>query len=247
MINHRLAPENPGPTAFRDSYEVMKSFIETVPWSQLVDPSKIIIGGYSSGGNIAASMTIQARKEGIPVAMQVLLSPELDLSRSLDAYKAFEEQDTDISEEFVNWFLDLYIPEGVNPQHPSLSPLWSKKADLQRLPPTAIVLAERDRFRSDAEAFYKKLGEVGVYAKRLMLEGETHAYAWHKLEVTEKIADILYPICGERAVPRPLPHTLHFVKPRLTADGGNVRRSQNRELEDQLVVKAMTGSLLSKL
>lgn len=244
VINHSLAPESQFPRAFEDAYHVMKFFIEKALYN--INYSKIAVGGYSSGGNIATSMAIQAGKDGIPIAAQILLSPIVDLSRSLNAHKAFEEQDSDISEEFVKWFLSLYIPENANPKNPVMSPFWSEKSDLQRLPLTAIILAEYDRFRSDAEAYYEKLGEAGVYAKRLMLDGENHAYLWQKLEIIERVADdILAPLFGKTtAIVRPLSHTLTFVKPRLTIEAGKkIYCPEDREKEKQ----AMTPTLRAKL
>lgn len=245
VINHRLAPESQFPGGLFDAYQVMEFFVKKPPYSQLIDHSKIAIGGYSSGGTIAASMAIKAVKQGLPVAVQILFSPFVDLSRSLNTHKIFEEQDCDISESFVNWMLDLYIPENANPKNPLMSPFWSKAKDVQGLPPTAIILAEYDRFRSDAEAYYQKMDEAGVYTKRLLLEGENHSYLWHKLEIVEKVADdILGPLFALPAAERPLSHTLHFIKPRLTAEKGNKAHSpEDSEKEQQVMFPRLQAKL----
>jgi acetyl esterase/lipase len=177
------------------------------------------VGGYSSGGNFAALAVIQARREGIPIVGQILLSPIVELGRRLKEHERFEEKDTDISEEFVNWFLSLAIPAGTNTKSPSISPFWTQKNDLEPLPITAIVWAEKDRFRSDAEAYYKKMDDAGVHVKSLIINGETHAYMWRNLEIVERIADdILTPLFSAKTIGRPLSHSMHVITPRLTVE-----------------------------
>ncbi len=219
VINHRLAPENTLSDAFQDVYQVMKSILKSPLYKSAIDHSRVAVGGYSSGGNLAALAVIQAIKEGIPIAGQILLSPLVELGRRLKDHKSFEEEDTDITEEFVNWFLSLAIPPDTNTKNSSISPFWTQKNDLKPLPPTAIVWAEKDRFRSDAEAYYKKMEEAGVRAKNLVIKGETHAYMWRNLEIIEKIADdILVPFFSAKTIERPLSHSIHIVTSRLIVE-----------------------------
>lgn len=218
VINHRLAPENPSPTSYLDSYQVFKFFVGNKPVADhfSVDRNRIALGGYSSGGNIAALMAIQANQDLIPVMLQILISPIVDLSRKLTKFLKWEEQDTDISEEFVNWFLDLYFStDNINPEDPQVSPIRRSNHELKGLPPTTIVMAEYDRFRSDAEAYYEKLNEAGVLTNRILLEKENHSYLWHKLEIVEKIADnILKPAFHGQPIHSITPkHRLSFIRP----------------------------------
>jgi acetyl esterase len=219
VINHRLAPENTISDVSQDVYQVMKSILKSPLYKSAIDHSRVAIGGYSSGGHLAALAVIRARKEGIPIVGQILLSPLVELGRRLKDYKSFEEKDTDITEEFVNWFLSLAIPPDTNTKNSSISPFWTQKSDLKLLPPTAIVWAEKDRFRSDAEAYYKKMEEAGVRAKNLVINGENHAYMWRNLEIVERIADdILVPFFSAKRIERPLSHSVHIVTPRLTVE-----------------------------
>jgi acetyl esterase len=219
VINHRLAPENTASDAFQDVYQVIKSILKSPLYKSVIDHSRVAVGGYSSGGNFAALAVIQARREGIPIVGQILLSPIVELGRRLKEHERFEEKDTDISEEFVNWFLSLAIPAGTNTKSPSISPFWTQKNDLEPLPITAIVWAEKDRFRSDAEAYYKKMDDAGVHVKSLIINGETHAYMWRNLEIVERIADdILTPLFSAKTIGRPLSHSMHVITPRLTVE-----------------------------
>lgn len=194
-IKHRLAPEYTARDAFQDCYQVMKTALKSPHYKVGIDHSKVAVSGYSSGGNIAALIALQARKENIPIIAQILFSPLVELGRRLKTHMHFEQKDSDISEEFVHWFLSLAFPSGTNTRDPLVSPFWAEIEDLKQLPTTAIVWAENDRFRSDAEAYYKKIYDVGVYAKNFMVHGDNHAYLWRNLEVIERVAEeFLIPI-----------------------------------------------------
>jgi acetyl esterase len=165
VINHRLAPENQFPEGVQDVYEVIQFFLKEAPGGY-IDPKRIAIAGYSSGGNIAALVSTTAGRNALYFNRQVLISPIVDLSRSLSDFQDFENKDLDISNDFVNWFLELYVPEGLNRKDPTISPFWQKKEDTKKQPPTSIIWGEFDRFRSDAEGYFKKLQKAGVDVKK---------------------------------------------------------------------------------
>lgn len=217
VINHRLAPENPFPEGFLDVYAVFKFFVQKMPERYLIHQEQIAIAGYSSGGNFAALMAIQAAKENIPIARQILISPLVDLSRSLKGFEIYENQDKAISQEFVNFFLTLYIPEQMDAKNPRLSPFWEKNSACKNLPKTDIILAQYDRFRSDAEYYAAKLEEAGVAIEKLVAYGEDHSYLWYKLEVIEKIAERLTLAFRPETIPQLIPsqHTISRIRPQL--------------------------------
>ena len=217
VINHRLAPENPFPDGFLDTYTVFKFFVQKMPEHYLIHQGQIAIAGYSSGGNFAALMAIQAAKENIQIARQILISPLVDLSRSLKGFEVYENQDKTISEEFVNFFLNLYIPEQMDARDPRLSPFWEKSNACKKLPKTDIILAQYDRFRSDAEHYAAKLEAAGVISEKLIAPDEDHSYLWYKLEVIEKIAERLTLAFRPEMIPRSISshHTISYIKPRL--------------------------------
>jgi epsilon-lactone hydrolase len=50
-------------------------------------PERIVVGGQSAGGNLAAALMLRARDEGLPLpAALLLLSPEADLTESGDSF-----------------------------------------------------------------------------------------------------------------------------------------------------------------
>lgn len=217
VVNHRLAPENQSPIGFMDSYDVIKFFVFGQQQNHIIDRGKIAIVGYSSGGNFAALISAKAKKDGVVLRKQILVSPIVDLSRSLKGFDEYEQKDTDISQEFVNWFIDLYLSEKAHPKSPSISPFWLPKNELKEYPPTDILMAEYDRFRNDAEFFYFKLKEYGIPVDKHVAAGEKHSYLWYKLEVTEKISERLRISFKDENPDLRFHGTISKVKPRIPA------------------------------
>lgn len=212
VIHHRLAPENQFPAPLLDAYKVLKFFVKEASNLYAIDVNKIAIAGYSSGGNIAALMAIQANKDGIPIRKQILISPMVDFSRTLPGFKMYEEKDTDITAEFVHWVISLYLPPSENPRNPQASPFWAKEQDIKGLPSTDIILAQYDRCRSDSEYYYSKLHQAEVPVEKFVLDNETHAFLWRNLKVTEKLAERLQIAFKDITLERPLSNTISHVR-----------------------------------
>ena len=74
-VDYRLAPEHPYPAPLEDCYAALL-WLAQQPW---VDPSRVAIGGLSSGGGLAAALAFLARDRGeIQPAFQLLSQPNLD-------------------------------------------------------------------------------------------------------------------------------------------------------------------------
>jgi acetyl esterase/lipase len=74
-VDYRLAPEHPYPASLEDCYAALL-WLAQQRW---VDPSRIAIGGLSSGGGLAAALAFLARDRGeIQPAFQLLSQPNLD-------------------------------------------------------------------------------------------------------------------------------------------------------------------------
>ncbi len=202
-IQHGLAPEFKFPRAYTDAYRIFKETM--MLWAQHnIDKSRIAIMGYSSGGNFAALLAIAASKEGIKLSRQVLISPCLDLSRSIMDFKNSEEQDSAITEGFVTWFLNHYLPANINRRNPEVSPIWASTEALQKLPATDIIVADHDRFRGDSEVFAAKLNSIGVIAGKYQMPGD-HSFLWFNMEMSKFIGLRMKYIFNNQDPEYPLP------------------------------------------
>ncbi len=170
-IDHRLAPENKFPAAVNDAYAVTKWAFEDSDFA--IDKDRIAVCGSSSGANLMALVALRMRNEGYKLTQQILVSLPADLSVSLDAYAEYAEQDVMLTREAMFYCYQYYIPSGMNAKNPQLSPYY---ADLYDVAPATLIVGEYDQLRSDTEAYYQKLQEVGVAAKKIVIAGKTHAF-----------------------------------------------------------------------
>ena len=77
-VGYRLAPEHKFPAAVHDCYQAT-SWIANNAGESGADPDRLAVAGDSSGGNLAAAVTLLARDRGGPaLAAQVLVYPNTD-------------------------------------------------------------------------------------------------------------------------------------------------------------------------
>ena len=92
-VDYRLAPEHPYPAAVQDAY-VAIAWVSAYGEGFGVDPTRLAVAGDSAGATLAtvACMLIRDKAEEIPIALQVLLCPVMDLvSTETDSYKEYGE------------------------------------------------------------------------------------------------------------------------------------------------------------
>lgn len=137
-----------------------------------IDPKRIAVLGDSSGGNLAASLTLLARdRKGPPLVAQVLINPVVDLA-GLDT-----ESYRRVGNEPMQFYRSQYLRPGDDPRDPYVSPLLA--AELRDLPPALVVIGGRDALADEDEAYLRRLGEAGVPSERLYLPDEPHfAMRW---------------------------------------------------------------------
>lgn len=121
-----------------------------------VDPGRIAVGGFSSGGGLAASVCLQARGSGrfLP-RLQVLGVPALDLATDVTAASGAM-----ISTQLRGLVRRVYFPDPSTRADPYASPALAP--DLSGLPPAVILTAERDSLRPDGERYAERLRAAGV-------------------------------------------------------------------------------------
>ncbi len=140
----------------RVTYPVAQHQAHDVAAALAADGTPVSVGGFSSGGGLAASVALQARDSGSFVpTLQVLGIPALDLSA--------EPHDDDtgmISPELRRLVRRVYVPDPASRLEPYASPLLA--TDLRGLPPAIVLTAERDVLRAEGDAYAHRLRAAGV-------------------------------------------------------------------------------------
>jgi len=135
-----------------------------------LDGTHVSVGGFSSGGGLAASVCLQARDSGsfLPT-LQVLGIPALDLSA--------EPGDRDpgmISPALRRLVRRVYLPDPATRREPYASPLLTD--DLAGLPAAIVLTAERDVLRAEGDAYADRLRAAGVRVVHDVTPGVDHYF-----------------------------------------------------------------------
>jgi acetyl esterase len=171
-VSYRLAPEDRWPAAAEDVFAVTQWAARNAD-ALGGDASRIVVGGDSAGGNLAAVTALMARDRGAPgLAAQLLLYPMIAANFDTESYR-------ELGKGFYNpqpalqWYWDQYVPSPTDREHPYASPL---KANLRDLPPSVVVIAGHDPLRDEGIAYADRLERVGVPTARCQYEGGIHGF-----------------------------------------------------------------------
>jgi epsilon-lactone hydrolase len=162
-VDYRMPPRHPAPIPLDDCMTVYRGLLG------VRDPSRIVVGGGSAGGNLAAALLVRARDEGLPLpAALVLLTPEVDLTESGDSFVTHRDVDTRLRS--LRELNQIYAA-GADRTHPYLSPLF---ADLEGFPPTFLQSGTRDLFLSNTVRMHRALRAARVQAELHVFEAMPH-------------------------------------------------------------------------
>jgi acetyl esterase len=173
-VDYGMAPEHPFPEPVQECYEVTRWVAENAE-SFGGDPERILVGGGSSGGNLAVAVALTSAQEGFPqLKGQVLFYPALDGTTSLPSHTE-NASGYNLSATEMRFYWDTYHQGNGELTAPLLSPLHAP--DLTGLPPTIIHTAEFDVLRDEGEAFARRLEESGVPSVVKRYDGQIHGFA----------------------------------------------------------------------
>ena len=157
-VDYRLAPEHPFPAAVEDAIGVVR-WLAAHGGEIGVDARALAVVGDSSGGNLAAAVSLVLRDEGdSPVAFQALLYPVTDPAMDTESYEE-NADDPFLSKDEMVWYWAQY-GDGKAPDDSRAA--LSTAGDLRGLPPTYLLTAGFDPLRDEGRAFGEALRRAGV-------------------------------------------------------------------------------------
>jgi acetyl esterase len=170
-VEYRLAPEHRSPAQQADAMAALNWAAAEIA-AHGGDPARIVVGGDSAGGNLAALAAIEARTSGPALAGQLLVYPVTDYPADAMASYA-ENMDFGLTRAAMEWFWAHWLADSAGPDAQS-APL--RAADLSGLPPAYVVTASHDVLRDEGVAFAGRLEEAGVLAAHDPVEGVIHGF-----------------------------------------------------------------------
>lgn len=170
-VEYRMAPEHRSPAAALDTCAVIAWAHDNADVLGF-DRSKIMVGGPSAGGGLAASAAqLNRDRGGPPLAWQLLIYPMLDDRHD----NAAGQQDIPRwlwHRELSLYAWSLYAEEGgASPYAAAM-----RGEDLTGLPPACLVCGDLDLFRDDTIAYAQRLMQAGIPVELSIQPGGVHGF-----------------------------------------------------------------------
>jgi acetyl esterase len=137
-----------------------------------LDDKRLAVGGDSAGGTLAAVCAIQARDAGLPLAMQLLITPGTTAHADTGSHKLFAHGFL-LESDAISWFFDHYIDRREREDW-RFAPL--NAPDLEDVAPACVLLAECDPLVDEGLAYADKLRAAGVPVELDLVRGVTHDF-----------------------------------------------------------------------
>lgn len=169
-VDYRLAPEHKFPAAIDDAYTA--TAWAAAHASELgADAARLVIGGDSAGGNLAAMVCQRARDSGGPtIAHQMLLYPVCDNDLQRDSYLRVGTGYF-LETAMMRWFWQQYLNSPADAEQ--ACPLNGR---LNNLPSATVVTGEYDPLSDEGAAYADALATAGVDTLHLHIPGAIHGF-----------------------------------------------------------------------
>lgn len=170
---YRLAWQAKYPAALEDCYAAL-TYMSDHAAELGIDPARIVVGGESAGGGLAAAVCLAARDRGkVKVALQLPLCPMLDC-RDTDSSRDNHGHVWNTRRNHGGWRAYLGALYGTDrvPKYAAAA----LETDYGGLPPCYTFVSDGEPFRDETLAYVRRLQAAGVPASVDVYPGKTHAF-----------------------------------------------------------------------
>jgi acetyl esterase len=172
-VDYVVAPRHPFPAPVRQAFEVVGWVAAQDGW----DGGRLVVGGQSAGGALAAAVARQALEEGgPPIALQVLHYAPLDLTTAARDKPAGTAKP--LLRPWMGEVFDAaYVPDPRVRADRLVSPAGpADTADLTGIAPALVITAEYDRLRAEGVRYAERLGRAGALVAQHDVPAADHGY-----------------------------------------------------------------------
>ncbi|MBK1713165.1 alpha/beta hydrolase [Rubrivivax gelatinosus] len=170
-LDYRLAPEHRFPAAVDDAWAAL-AWLAANAGTLGLDGSRLAVGGDSAGGTLAAVAAIHARDIGLPLALQLLITPGTAAHADTASHKLFANGFL-IDAATIAWFFEHYIDHH-HRRDWRFAPLEAE--DLEGVAPACLLLAECDPLVDEGIAYADRLRLARVPVALEIARGMTHDF-----------------------------------------------------------------------
>jgi len=177
----RLAPEHPAPAGLEDACAAFDGLVASG-----VPPERIVLGGDSAGGGLAAALLSRVEARGLHVAGLVLLSPWVDLTLSGDSVRTNAARDPMLPAQAIAAVVEQ-VRGALSPADPRLSPLFARYAGRC---PVLITVGTTEILLDDSQRLAGRMSDAGAQVTLVRLPFSPHVVAYLAPWVPEARAEI---------------------------------------------------------
>ncbi len=170
---YRLAKKASYPAALNDCYAALRYLYDNA--DELgIDRNRIVVGGESAGGGLAAAVCLYARDHGdIPICFQIPLYPMLDCE---DTDSSRDNHGRVWNTKRNHWGWKHYLGElyGTSNVPKYASP--ARETDLTGMPPCYTFVMDGEPFHDETLTYIRRLKDAGITASMDVFHGNIHAF-----------------------------------------------------------------------